>query len=483
MEPGRARGRLPKPTIRFDPDSGIALEGGVIIIKCEARIDGLKRFHIFKRSEPIFKVTTDSNSTAVFTITNVTSKNNGIYRCVYYKERPSPIRSEPSNIIRLTVQGIKAPLSILQPASAAVIKGDNLSMSCTTVTNGWCFFYQDYHDASSNLPIAEERSNVTVSITTVDFCDQRSYSCQCLIEYNGTKAYTARSNLMQVNIFGRLPKPTISFDPDSGIALEGGVIIIKCEAGINGSKEFHLLKGGEQILSAYTDSNSPAVFTIPNVTSKNDGIYSCIYHNDLPCPKASEASDDIRLNVQAGIKAPLSILQPASAAVIKGDNLSMSCTTVTDGWCFLYQDYHDAYWNLPIAKERSNVTVSITAVNVCDGGSYSCQCLVEWNGTKVYAARSNLMQVNIFDRQEPKYKPAGTGSSNKIPVALSLVFTSFVVLILISALLGVVLSKKIPATDQPRSQGETVSIQPCPLKHAVYYLIYAKKPKSVNVKL
>ncbi|XP_041038166.1 immunoglobulin superfamily member 1-like isoform X2 [Carcharodon carcharias] len=253
---------------------------------------------------------------------------------------------------------------------------------------------------------------------------------------------------------GQLPKPTISFDPDSGIVLEGGVIIIKCEARINGAKEFHVFQGREQIFNVVLDSNSTAVFTIANVTSKNNGNYRCIYYKELPSRKRSEASNVIRLTIQ-GIKAPLTILQPAAAVVITGENLSMSCTTVTNGQCFFYQDYHDAYLNLPIAEVSSNVTVSITALDFNNDGCYSCQCLIEYNGTKVYTARSNLMQVTVLDRQEPKHKPRGTRPSYNVPLALSLVFGSFIVLILISALLGVLLSKKMTATDQPGSPGET----------------------------
>ncbi|XP_078069604.1 uncharacterized protein LOC144493892 [Mustelus asterias] len=200
LDIGRARGRLPKPVISLDPISGFALEGGIIIIKCGVDIDGPKCFNIFRGEYMIFEAKTDSNTSAVFTKPNVTSEDRGKYRCVYLLVL-SGERSSSSNVIRVTVMaGIKAPLTILHSAAVDIITGASLSMSCTTAGNGQCFYYQNYDDAVSNFQIAEERSNATVSITNLSFCDEGNYTCQCLIEVNGAMVYSARSNLMQITV-------------------------------------------------------------------------------------------------------------------------------------------------------------------------------------------------------------------------------------------------------------------------------------------
>ncbi|XP_038642765.1 uncharacterized protein LOC119958365 isoform X5 [Scyliorhinus canicula] len=196
---GRAQDRLPKPTISFEPVTGIALEGGIIIIKCAVNINDPKLIYIFRGQEMVFNSTQDSNETAVFTIGNVTSTNRGIYRCIYDLLVPIQRRSGLSNVIRLTVHRTKAPLSILHPADVEVNAGVTLNMSCSTARNGRCFYYQD-----SKFQLAEGRNNVTVSIKNISFCDEGNYTCYCLVEVNNSTVFSARSNIMQVAVSGKL---------------------------------------------------------------------------------------------------------------------------------------------------------------------------------------------------------------------------------------------------------------------------------------
>ncbi|XP_072349610.1 leukocyte immunoglobulin-like receptor subfamily A member 4 isoform X3 [Scyliorhinus torazame] len=215
---GEAQDRLAKPTISFEPVSGIALEGGIVIIKCAVDINVPKWIYIFRGQEMVFNGTQDSNETAVFTIVNVTSTNRGIYRCIYDLLVPNQRRSSSSNVIRLTVLGTNAPLSILHPAAVEVNVGGKLNMSCSTASNGRCLYYQD-----SKFQLAEGRNNVTVSIINLSFCDEGNYTCYCLVEVNNSTVFSARSNIMQVTVSGKL---TDRPEAKNKFATEGTVLIL-----------------------------------------------------------------------------------------------------------------------------------------------------------------------------------------------------------------------------------------------------------------
>ncbi|XP_078063123.1 uncharacterized protein LOC144489049 isoform X2 [Mustelus asterias] len=251
---------------------------------------------------------------------------------------------------------------------------------------------------------------------------------------------------------------------------------------MDGPKRFNIFRGRHMIFEGKTDSKTPVVFTIANVTSENRGNYRCVYLLILS-GKRSDSSNVVKVTVMAGIKAPLTILHPAAADIITGGNLSMSCTATSSGRCFYYQDYDDTVSNFQLSEGRSKATVSITNLSFCDEGNYTCQCLVEVNGAMVYSARSNLMPLTVSDRPEPKNKastertyrpepknkastertyrpePKNKASTERtsyhLTLALSLVCTALLVLILTSALLGVVLSKRKIALVQTSSTDET----------------------------
>ncbi|XP_072349609.1 uncharacterized protein [Scyliorhinus torazame] len=251
----------------------------------------------------------------------------------------------------------------------------------------------------------------------------------------------------------RLAKPTISFEPVSGIALEGGIVIIKCAVDINVPKWIYIFRGQEMVFNGTQDSNETAVFTIVNVTSTNRGIYRCIYDLLVPNQRRSSSSNVIRLTV-LGTNAPLSILHPAAVEVNVGGKLNMSCSTASNGRCLYYQDS-----KFQLAEGRNNVTVSIINLSFCDEGNYTCYCLVEVNNSTVFSARSNIMQVTVSgkltDRPEAKNKFATEGTDYNLTLALILIVTSFIVLILTSAILGVTLPKRKIAMSQTHIRDET----------------------------
>uniref|UniRef100_UPI00398ED663 contactin-2-like n=1 Tax=Pristiophorus japonicus TaxID=55135 RepID=UPI00398ED663 len=230
------------------------------------------------------------------------------------------------------------------------------------------------------------------------------------------------------------------------MALQGGVVSISCKVQVEGRRCIYLYRDRRMIYNVTSESTEKAVFTMANVNRESGGNYRCICDQLSPRRVRSKPSDAIRLTV-LDVKAPLSTLHPSSAEVIEGGNLSMTCTAATQQQCFFYDNSDDQYMNHHLAVGRSNVTISVVNISVCDVGNYTCQCLIEVNGVLAYSARSNLMEVTVIGRVESMTKASQTGSTCSLVLAISLSCTAFILLILISAILGVCLSKKRITSD------------------------------------
>ncbi|XP_067878324.1 carcinoembryonic antigen-related cell adhesion molecule 6-like isoform X2 [Heterodontus francisci] len=347
------------------------------------------------------------------------------------------------------------PDIIVGPSSGVVNIGDTVNITCIAAIKypGSTFLL---HKIGNPEAIRQQKAPdgyyvAIFSLTRIQHNDEGRYTCQYL-PADGFPFNSSWSSTISITV--KVPKPTLTFDPDSGKALEGGVIIVKCEVHIDAPITVYLFSGRKMIYNVTSESTPTVSFTIAHVTSKNEGMYRCLYDILSPKRTRSEHSDPKRLYV-LGIKAPLSILHPSSADVIKGGNLSMTCTAATKHPCFFYENTHDPYTNFQLAQGKSNVTVFITNVGFCDEGNYSCQCLVEVNGLMVYSARSNPMLLTVIDYSEVTFEASTTGTHCNLALAISLGCVVFTVLILICAALGVCLSKRKTAKIQPSSASET----------------------------
>ncbi|XP_072102865.1 immunoglobulin superfamily member 1-like isoform X1 [Mobula birostris] len=442
-ENGRALEKVPTPSITTEPTSATGLQGGVIIFKCNTLIDRDKTVYLFKGSEMIFQFRSISEPVAFFTLRNLTSKSGGTYRCMSEIFRPRRRKSRPSNAIRLTMRDTQAPLSILRPPSAVVTEGSNVNMTCTANMGNNCVFYAYRGNRYSPIQLGQRRNNTSISILNVTLGDAGKYTCHCLVEVNGIFVFSAPSHFMELTVRESVPKPNITFEPMSGIGLQGGIITVKCEIPSAGEKVVYLLTGSKKISSTVTLSEPAVFFTLANLNSKTPRNYRCMYETLLPKKGKSGPSDEIQLTV-LDIQAPSSFLRPTSAKVAEGSNLFLTCMANTKHQCFFYKYSDDEYSPYQSAAARNKTTISMYSIRRSDAGKYVCHCLVEVNGTFSFSAPSNVMELSVIEIvKKTSEKCEGDVSSEYgglLVVALGV--TVFIVLILMSAILATRLSKR-----------------------------------------
>ncbi|XP_048379841.1 immunoglobulin superfamily member 1-like [Stegostoma tigrinum] len=453
---GRDYGNFPSPTITLEPTSSLALQGGVVVVKCETHSEDPKTVYLFHNNKVIYRVLPVTVSPVVYTIVNVTSQNTGYYRCLYENVSDRRQKSRPSTPVSLSIlAGIKAPSTVLQLAPAEPFEGENFTMGCCTTASSQCFIFKRGHIQNEYLQIAEVKSNAIVTIANVTYSDTGNYSCRCLIDVNGKSVYTAQSDWLEVTVMGNIPSPTITLEPASNLAVQGGVVVVKCEAHTEDPIFIYLFQNNKIIYNFTSASSSPVVYTINNITSEHAGNYHCLYENISDQRQKSRPSAPVQLSILAGIKAPLSVLQLAPAEVFEGEKFTMSCRTSASSQCFIFKEGHKQNEHFQIAKGKSNTTVMIANVTYCEEGNYSCCCLIDVNGKSVYTAQSDWVEVTVVDRPKPKpTDEAVTKLNSSLILTIALASTTFIVLNLICAFLAACLSMKKAAVCHLPHHGE-----------------------------
>ncbi|XP_051864840.1 immunoglobulin superfamily member 1-like isoform X2 [Pristis pectinata] len=411
--------------------------------KCNTGIDGEKRVYLFRGSEKIFEVLSMSEPVVFFTLANLTWKSGGMYRCMSEISQPKRKKSQPSDALRLTMLGIQAPLSILRPPAAEVSKGGNLNMICTANAGDKCFFSTYRDNRYSQFHLGKRRNNTSISMLNLTRSDAGNYTCYCLVEVNGIFAFSAPSNLMELTVIENIPKPNITFEPTSGIGLQGGVILVKCEVPIAGEKLVSLLTGSKKIFDILSLAEPAVFFTLTNLSSTSARNYRCMYEMLLPKKSKSGPSDEIQLTI-LDVQAPLSILHPSSVKVTEGSNLHFTCIADTKHKCFFYEYSDEEYSPYQPAEERNKTTISMPNLRHCDTGHYACHCLVEVNGSFAFSALSNLMTLTVIEGDKAMSEKTETDVSHGGLLVIAMAVPVLLGLIVIFAVLAICLSKKDP---------------------------------------
>jgi len=187
--------------------------------------------------------------------------------------------------------------------------------------------------------------------------------------------------------------PSIVASPMSMVVNESGTASFQCEAEGNPEPKVTWLKQNSNLLADKRVVPSRGGLMITDVTSQDEGRYTCVARNIL-----GEVSSSVTLTVQVG--AVIS-QKPSSVIIEEGQNLNLVCKvtgqpTPTVTW-------RKAFSQLP--KEKTTVVAgNLNIVNIAkaDGGTYECAV------KNLLGQDSALAQVTVIDELRFTLTPPGT---------------------------------------------------------------------------
>ncbi|XP_067031074.1 uncharacterized protein [Acropora muricata] len=177
--------------------------------------------------------------------------------------------------------------------------------------------------------------------------------------------------------------PSIVSPPGSTVINETGTASFQCEVKGNPEPQVTWMKHNSSLILSKRVVQSRAGLMIRDVTSKDNGIYTCEARNIL-----GHVTSSASLTVQVGA---VITQKPLSVIVEEGESVSLQCKasgqpTPTVTWMKAFSH---------LSEERTSVvdgTLLINSVNTSDGGVYKCSAM------NLLAQESVVVQVMVLNR-------------------------------------------------------------------------------------
>ncbi len=311
-------------------------------------------------------------TSANYSLTNVTSADAAGYYC----EVTGDCGTETSNTATLTVNENTAITT--QPQSQDVCEGSDVTF--TVVATGSNLTYQWQKDGSD---ISGATSD-TYTITGVTANDAGSYTC---VVSGDCGSVTSDAAILSIGA-----GVTITQQPQSQDACEGSDVTFSVVA-TGDNLTYQWQKDGSDISGA-----TSSVLTLTNVTSSDEGSYTCVITSDC----GSVTSDAATLTIGSGVTITQ---QPTDQSVCEGGDATFTVVATGDNLTYQWQkDGSD------ISGATSD-TYTITGVTATDEGSYTCVITSDCGSATSDAATLSLLPATQITTQPMSVTDAHLGDT------------------------------------------------------------------------
>ncbi|XP_077171739.1 leukocyte immunoglobulin-like receptor subfamily A member 3 isoform X2 [Paroedura picta] len=301
----------PKPFISMSSGE-VVTQGGNITIHCQNEGSQQAEFSLHKQKGSslhyLDKKKAEQNG-VVFTISNATQSNAGIYRCIYcFNETTLYDRcSDYSDEIHIDVRGedIPKPSISVSPRDTVNLGGD-VYIQCRNAKVAQVEFallkgrVRLSRTVEFRLLRTAEFHEAVFLLSNIKRTDGGVYHCRYRIRNSPDDQWSPLSDPVHINVTDpTLTKPVIEVSPRGKPAL-GSNVTIECKSKKDGLT-FSLHKSGSPIASQKAESNGNVAKFLLHVRRTEDaGRYSCQYqHSSFP-HVWSEPSDPVELVVEGG---------------------------------------------------------------------------------------------------------------------------------------------------------------------------------------
>ncbi|XP_078069598.1 leukocyte immunoglobulin-like receptor subfamily A member 1 [Mustelus asterias] len=308
----------------------------------------------------------------------------------------------PSLIENSEGNPLPKPTLSLDPSSGAILPGEEVSLTCHFPFIGCAGeFYRNDNDLVSYFN--EENYNVTHQFKEgLPAKGHNSYTCQYrkYFENNRTWGYSPRSDPVWVTVTDKLPEPTLSIEPASGVVTVGERVQFNCTSSYPAHISHLYKKQSRSPIDSrkVSDSERTVILTLADLVPEDSKEYSCsfektvngrVYHSDR--------SAFVEVTVKEELpKADISV-DPPSGVVSRGEAIRINCvgSILAHGGRFHLhrEDEEDRTLDVPGPQQSANFTIRDT--NTTGTWNYSCSYGRMVKGREYHSPRSDGVRVTV----------------------------------------------------------------------------------------
>ncbi|EPQ02444.1 Leukocyte immunoglobulin-like receptor subfamily A member 6 [Myotis brandtii] len=374
-------GSLPKPTLWAEPGPVIPLWSPVNIW-CQG-IPGAEEYHLEKDRSPAPWKTQkpqEPRDKAKFSITHMTERDAGDYRCQYRSPAGWSEHSDPLELVVTTGSYSKPRLSALP--SPVVTSGGNVTLQCGS-WQGFARFIltkEGDHRLSWTLdsqPQPSGQSQALFPVGPVTPSHRETFRCYGCYR-NSPQVWSPPSDPLELLVPGESGKPSL-LSQQGPIVASGQNLTLQCRSDV-GYDRFALHKEGGRDLPQSLVLQSQAGlsqthFPLDTVSSSHGGRYRCYGGYNLSS-EWSAPSDPLDILVAGWLPDRPSLSVQPGPRVASGENVTLRCQSQSPRDTFLLSKEGTANppWHLRSEHpaQQFQAEFSMSPVTSAHGGSYRC---------------------------------------------------------------------------------------------------------------
>ncbi|XP_078392477.1 immunoglobulin superfamily member 1-like, partial [Cetorhinus maximus] len=417
---------LPQPILSLDPPSSVILPGEEVPLVCRFPLT-LCNVEIYRYLEELSPYVSEVNYTAKVKLeADIKWKGNNGYTCKYrkYFENNRTWACSPySDSVQLIVTDkLPKPTLSIETVSGVVTVGERVQFNCTT---SYPIPISHLYKKRGKKPVetrnvSDSERSVILTMKDLEPEDSGEYSCNFEKTVKGKVYESPRSNFVEINVTDKLPNPTASIEPVSGVVTVGERVLFKCTTSYPIPMSHLYKKYGKEPVETWnaSDSERSVILTMEDLEQQDSGEYSCSFEKTVKGKVyESPRSNFVEINVTATLPRANISVDPPSGVVSRGSTIRITCTgsILNSGGCFrLYRDGEEN-GTLEVSGPQQSATFTITDTDTEGTWNYTCHYTRTVKKKTYRSPGSNALQVTV----KPKFtshrrqlqfqiRPAGT---------------------------------------------------------------------------
>ncbi|KAM9454164.1 B-cell receptor CD22-like [Clarias gariepinus] len=297
---------LPSPAhtlrVRYSPKnvsvsispSGEIVEGSSVTLTCSSDANPPVENYTW------FKDMTSIGNEKTFTISNISSRDSGEYKCKCSNE----VGHQESSSVTLNVLYRPKNVSVSISPSGEILEDSSVTLTCSSDANPPVENYTWFKGTSSL------RTEINYTFDKIRSEDSGNYTCQA-VNKHGNQSSTA------VSVTVLYPPKNVSVSLNSsGEIVEDSSVTLTCSSDANPPVENYTWFKGMTLIG------KGKTYTISNISSEDSGEYKCKCSNEV----GHQESSSVTLNVLYPPK-NVSVYISPSGEIVEGSSVTLTCSS------------------------------------------------------------------------------------------------------------------------------------------------------------